>query len=490
MEKLWAAVSYQGTVLTELLRERLALPVPLGSQGATSSDWQQDDMLSIVASEEVGEQELVFPSKDVESDSTSPAVKRPPVDRASTTGQEGHCSLASALVCTRWAAGRNLAALVATRMMLWLSQAHVPDWDKAPMLDGPITPRPTFGPAVDEMLLLTLRTEIHKGAGGVGPSSLRPAQPAAPAARGGVQTQPMTARRGGYNRFRRTRSRASLQGAIWSIGVSAPRTSRKRKKSCCSKKSEDSEQMEKLWAAVSYQGTVLTELLRERLALPVPLGSQGATSSDWQQDDMLSIVASEEVGEQELVFPSKDVESDSTSPAVKRPPVNRASTTGQEGHCSLASALACTRWAAGRNLAALVATCMMLWLSQARVPDWDKAQMLDGPITPRPTFGPTVDEMLLLSLCTEIHKGAGGVGPSSLRPAQPAAPAARGGVQTRPMTARRGGYNRFRRPRSRASLQGAIWSIGVSAPRTSRCLLPFRPATLCSSSTDPLPSGP
>ncbi|MGH0145984.1 UNVERIFIED_CONTAM: hypothetical protein FKN15_007010 [Acipenser sinensis] len=39
-------------------------------QGATSAD-----ILSIAASEEADEQELAFPSEDVESDSASPAVK-------------------------------------------------------------------------------------------------------------------------------------------------------------------------------------------------------------------------------------------------------------------------------------------------------------------------------------------------------------------------------------------------------------------------------
>ncbi|MGH0120850.1 UNVERIFIED_CONTAM: hypothetical protein FKN15_024331 [Acipenser sinensis] len=93
-----------------------------------------------------------------------------------------------------------------------------------------------------------------------------------------------------------------------------------RKKSSCFKRSVDSEQMEKLWVALSYQGTRLTELLRERSVLPaqsVPLGSQGAMSADCQQDDMLTLTASEEVGEQELAFLSEDVESDSTSLAVK-----------------------------------------------------------------------------------------------------------------------------------------------------------------------------
>ncbi|MGH0135320.1 UNVERIFIED_CONTAM: hypothetical protein FKN15_029069 [Acipenser sinensis] len=66
MEKLWAAVSHQGT---ELLCEHSVPPVPLGSRGATSAGWQQEDVLCIVSSEEVGEQELAFPSEDVESDS-------------------------------------------------------------------------------------------------------------------------------------------------------------------------------------------------------------------------------------------------------------------------------------------------------------------------------------------------------------------------------------------------------------------------------------
>ncbi|MGH0129363.1 UNVERIFIED_CONTAM: hypothetical protein FKN15_043514 [Acipenser sinensis] len=68
----------EGTVIAELLHERSAPPalsVPLRSQGATSAHWQQDDMLSNATAEEVGEQELAFSSEDVESDSTSSAVK-------------------------------------------------------------------------------------------------------------------------------------------------------------------------------------------------------------------------------------------------------------------------------------------------------------------------------------------------------------------------------------------------------------------------------
>ncbi|MGH0144182.1 UNVERIFIED_CONTAM: hypothetical protein FKN15_044874 [Acipenser sinensis] len=65
---------------------------------------------------------------------------------------------------------------------------------------------------------------------------------------------------------------------------------------------EDSEQMEKLWAAVSHQGTILAELLQEHSsppALPVNLGPHRSASADWPQEDILSIFASEEVGEQD-----------------------------------------------------------------------------------------------------------------------------------------------------------------------------------------------
>ncbi|MGH0144223.1 UNVERIFIED_CONTAM: hypothetical protein FKN15_002638 [Acipenser sinensis] len=50
------------------------------------------------------------------------------------------------------AIGRNLAALVAAHRQLWLSQARVLDGDKTVLLDAPITPGHTFGPAVDKML--------------------------------------------------------------------------------------------------------------------------------------------------------------------------------------------------------------------------------------------------------------------------------------------------------------------------------------------------
>ncbi|MGH0131708.1 UNVERIFIED_CONTAM: hypothetical protein FKN15_047539 [Acipenser sinensis] len=50
------------------------------------------------------------------------------------------------------AQGRSIAFLVVARRQLWLSQARDQEPDKAPLLDAPITPGHTFGPAVEEML--------------------------------------------------------------------------------------------------------------------------------------------------------------------------------------------------------------------------------------------------------------------------------------------------------------------------------------------------
>ncbi|MGH0150493.1 UNVERIFIED_CONTAM: hypothetical protein FKN15_040294 [Acipenser sinensis] len=88
MEKPWAAVSHHGMVLAELLRERSAppaLPVPLGFQGVSSADWQQDDMLSI-STYELGEQELAFLSEDVES--AEHPLRLPLIKRASAVLQQ------------------------------------------------------------------------------------------------------------------------------------------------------------------------------------------------------------------------------------------------------------------------------------------------------------------------------------------------------------------------------------------------------------------
>ncbi|MGH0183427.1 UNVERIFIED_CONTAM: hypothetical protein FKN15_012112 [Acipenser sinensis] len=51
------------------------------------------------------------------------------------------------------ATGRSMAALVAARRQLWLSQARLTENNKAALLDAPITPGHTFGPAVDDLLL-------------------------------------------------------------------------------------------------------------------------------------------------------------------------------------------------------------------------------------------------------------------------------------------------------------------------------------------------
>ncbi|MGH0125946.1 UNVERIFIED_CONTAM: hypothetical protein FKN15_025166 [Acipenser sinensis] len=50
------------------------------------------------------------------------------------------------------ALGRSLASLIVARRQLWLSQARVPGSDKAVLLDEPISPGHTFGPAMEEIL--------------------------------------------------------------------------------------------------------------------------------------------------------------------------------------------------------------------------------------------------------------------------------------------------------------------------------------------------
>ncbi|MGH0120930.1 UNVERIFIED_CONTAM: hypothetical protein FKN15_038469 [Acipenser sinensis] len=88
---------------------------------------------------------------------------------------------------------------------------------------------------------------------------------------------------------------------------SPPHVSKKRRKGHRSHRSVDSENLDKLWEAVSQQGTVLAQLLREHTAPPAPsvlLEQQGAPSTGSQLDNLLSIAASEEMGDPEL--PSLD----------------------------------------------------------------------------------------------------------------------------------------------------------------------------------------
>ncbi|MGH0144527.1 UNVERIFIED_CONTAM: hypothetical protein FKN15_045624 [Acipenser sinensis] len=55
------------------------------------------------------------------------------------------------------AQGRSIASLVVARRQLWLSQARVQEPDKAPLLDAPITPGHTFGPALEELLQCSVK---------------------------------------------------------------------------------------------------------------------------------------------------------------------------------------------------------------------------------------------------------------------------------------------------------------------------------------------
>ncbi|MGH0166619.1 UNVERIFIED_CONTAM: hypothetical protein FKN15_051072 [Acipenser sinensis] len=55
------------------------------------------------------------------------------------------------------AQGRSIASLVVARRQLWLSQARVQEPDEVPLLDAPISPGHTFGPAVEEMLQCSIK---------------------------------------------------------------------------------------------------------------------------------------------------------------------------------------------------------------------------------------------------------------------------------------------------------------------------------------------
>ncbi|MGH0139545.1 UNVERIFIED_CONTAM: hypothetical protein FKN15_026480 [Acipenser sinensis] len=168
-------------------------------------------ILSVAACEEVGEQELVFPSEDVESLSENHRPSPQQLDELRLVNKNLFCMFK----LNGQAVGRNLAALVAAHEQIWLSQAPVPDGDKALLLDTPITPGHTFGPAVDEMLQRCHRAQesmkelvqllpkrpppVHNPAANWRTRPLqpqRPAQPAAPAARGAVQNRPVAARSG------------------------------------------------------------------------------------------------------------------------------------------------------------------------------------------------------------------------------------------------------------------------------------------------------
>ncbi|MGH0157738.1 UNVERIFIED_CONTAM: hypothetical protein FKN15_034237 [Acipenser sinensis] len=62
------------------------------------------------------------------------------------------CTLLQISCLQGQALGWSLGRLIVARRQLWLSQARVPDADKAALLEAPISPRHTFGPAVEEIL--------------------------------------------------------------------------------------------------------------------------------------------------------------------------------------------------------------------------------------------------------------------------------------------------------------------------------------------------
>ncbi|MGH0141046.1 UNVERIFIED_CONTAM: hypothetical protein FKN15_007575 [Acipenser sinensis] len=155
--------------------------------------------------------------------------------------------------------------------------------------------------------------------------------------------------------------------------------------------------------------------------------------------------------------------------------------------------------AVGRNLAALVAARRQLWLSQARIADGDKAQLLDSPITSGHTFGPAVDDMLQRShQALESTKDLVHLLPKRPPPVhtQPAPAKVKGDFHNRPAAVQRGNFNKFHRQaqrqtpqakaaasaicchRPRAPFQAVTWSNGINAPWTSGCSILYIPVSL------------
>ncbi|MGH0130711.1 UNVERIFIED_CONTAM: hypothetical protein FKN15_026559 [Acipenser sinensis] len=94
--------------------------------------------------------------------------------------------------------------------------------------------------------------------------------------------------------------------------VSPPK--KRRRKSHQSHRLERSEQLDKLWEAVSQQGNMLVELLCDRTATPAPSAPLQSRSSTPRMEDLLSIAASEKAVDQE--FPSEEGDSDGATPVA------------------------------------------------------------------------------------------------------------------------------------------------------------------------------
>ncbi|MGH0175928.1 UNVERIFIED_CONTAM: hypothetical protein FKN15_071902 [Acipenser sinensis] len=335
------------------------------------------------------------------------------------------------------AQGRSIASLVVARRQLWLSQARVQEPDKAPLLDAPITPGHTFGPAVEEMLqrLVKAREASQQMA------KMWPHKPFQPSAEGGA-----------LEVVAGHAHEALASPLVNRLSLNSPEITRQPFTHPYT------------WQAVELPRRSLFESPSVRSPLPRTLpafpdfikevqSTWGAPASSSATSRKASVFAMQGASEAGLAsFPPVDaafaalVKTPTLSGLVKDPACpNKQCRTNEiylkKGYLAATEAVKLSNVASlltvyqaslvrdlpehlsaslkaelalvaqflvkiaqlnaraqGRSIASLVVARRQLWLSQARVQEPDKAPLLDAPITPGHTFGPAVEEMLQRSV--------------------------------------------------------------------------------------------
>ncbi|MGH0133101.1 UNVERIFIED_CONTAM: hypothetical protein FKN15_038942 [Acipenser sinensis] len=278
------------------------------------------------------------------------------------------------------AQGRSIASLVVARRQLWLSQARVQETDKVPLLDAPVSPEHTFGPAVEEMLQRSIK-ECEASQQMVRMWPNKPFQP----------------KRQQDHQWLRTPPQQQAQPRGGAVHLGGPG----------------------LCPCNFSQGFGLYYARGKRSGVGViPTGGrcvhrvgEDANAIGAAQGSCMPKQAMQDHGG----GPQEGVRcSHRGSQVVKhgQPPVYQAALIRDLPECPsialrtelgtvtqlLVKLAELNARAQGRSIASLVVARRQLWLSQARVQETDKVPLLDAPVSPEHTFGPAVEEMLQRSI--------------------------------------------------------------------------------------------
>ncbi|MGH0140565.1 UNVERIFIED_CONTAM: hypothetical protein FKN15_030492 [Acipenser sinensis] len=341
------------------------------------------------------------------------------------------------------AVSRNLSVLVAACRQLWLPQAHVPDGDKVPLLDAPITPGHTFGPVVAEMLqcshcawestkelvhfLPKRPPPVHKPAAHWHPSPQQPPMPGV-VFRIGLRLLAMEATIGSAPGMQSHRPSPQQLDELCLVNKNLLRLSKLNGQAVSRNLSVLVAACRQLWLPQAHVpdgdkvplldapitpghtfGPVVAEMLQcshcawestKELVhfLPKRPPPVHKPAAHWhpspQQPPMPGVVF--RIGLRLLAMEATI----GSAPGMQS---HRPSPQQLDELClvnkNLLRLSKLNGQAVSRNLSVLVAACRQLWLPQAHVPDGDKVPLLDAPITPGHTFGPVVAEMLQCSHC-------------------------------------------------------------------------------------------